>query len=90
VAFGQLHKTSAARIDSERRCRNAGRQDEALVADYNIYAKAAQAYMNCVGKEAEADQFSIGQAISSGAKDEITAVASESEKLAVPLRTPKK
>jgi hypothetical protein len=66
-----------------------GNKMNAMINAYNAYASAAQAYMNCVSKEAEADQKSIDQAITSGAKEEIASVIAESEKLAVPLRRPK-
>ncbi len=66
-----------------------GDKMNALIKAYNVYAANAQAYVNCVSDEAEADQRAIDQAITSGAKDEITSVLTESEKLSVPLRGPK-
>jgi len=62
-----------------------GSKMNALIGDYNAYANAAQAYMNCLSKEAEDDQKSIGQAISSGAQAEISAVNAEVEKLYAPF-----
>jgi len=66
-----------------------GEKMNALITAYNTYATAAQAYVNCVSKEADADQQSINLAITAGAKSEITSVLTESEKLAVPMRASK-
>ncbi|MFA4995420.1 MAG: hypothetical protein WC521_09000 [Bdellovibrionales bacterium] len=63
-----------------------GEKMNAMILDYNAYVHAAQAYMTCVSRESENDQMNIGQAITLGAKDEITSILNESEKLAAPLR----
>lgn len=67
-----------------------GNKMNEMISAYNTYAGAAQAYMNCISRESDADQRNVVQAISSGAKEEIKSILEESEKLAIPLRRTKK
>jgi hypothetical protein len=60
-----------------------------LIVQYNVYADAAQSYMNCIASEAEHDETVIGQAIVSGAQAEFASVIAEAEKASAPLRSAK-
>ncbi|MDD3371587.1 MAG: hypothetical protein PHE27_07165 [Alphaproteobacteria bacterium] len=58
-----------------------GNDLNALIAQRNAYTEKVQAYMDCVGNEAENDQMVIGQAISTGAQKEIDEARAEVDKV---------
>ncbi len=64
----------------------AGEDMNGLVAQHNAYVDAAQAYMNCLGNEAERDQAMVTQSITSGAQKAIADVQAEVDGAGAPLR----
>ncbi len=68
----------------------AGNDMNARISAYNAYARKAQDYMNCLSLEAAEDQKNVSRAIADTAQAEIASMATEAEKVAAPLRGPKK
>lgn len=64
-----------------------GSRMNAIMKKRNAYAEEVESYMNCISHEAEGDQSTIVQAISSGAQKEIDAIRAEAQKGAVPTNT---
>ena len=57
-----------------------------LIAQYNSYVDAMQAYMTCIGNEADHDQVVVNQAIAASAQREIAEAKAESDRVGDPLR----
>jgi len=57
-----------------------------LIAQYNGYVDAMQAYMTCIGNEADHDQVVVNQSIAASAQKEIGEAKQESDRVGEPLR----
>ena len=64
----------------------AGDDLNGLVAQHNAYVDATQAYLNCIGNEAQSDQVAVTQSITASAQKAIAEAQADVDGAAAPLR----